>query len=406
MNDIITSRVAGAMIPITFGDCFGWLHPCPSGRAGSVAVLLCSGVSQDFGNGYRPFRLLADHLARADYPTLRFDYPGMGDSADPAGTNLWPAWCESVDQAVDKLRALTGAERVLLVGLRIGGLLAASAAAQRDDIAGLVLIEPCLTGRSYVSQLVTEARMRGGLQDAENTELGELNFSPACLAQMRAASLVELDLPHAFPVAIFSRMSSEKLADRLSSWQKREVWPDCHELGGLDALLRPSHHCGEAELAPRQLLTWLERVLPAYTPPWQYYLPIPELPAAHCRTVRRLCCGLPTVNTSQEYYAVLPPRMRRISPFSSAMLVAIRVTALRVSASNSRVRLRELVLLRFASISRGLVIASFTEIASISRAMSSPKTVPRISAPQLMPYRGSVTIVLLCMVFVQAHTMR
>lgn len=283
MNDIGTSCVAGAMIPITFGDCFGWLHPCPPGRAGSVAVLLCSGVSQDFSNGYRPFRLLADHLARAGYPVLRFDYPGMGDSADPMGADLWPAWCESVDRAADELRALTGAERLLLVGLRVGGLLAASTAARRDDIAGLVLIEPCLTGRSYVSQLVTEARMRGAFKDAENMEVGELIFTPACLGQMRAASLAELDLPCALPVAIFSRMSSEKLAGRLSSWKNRDVWPDYHELGGLEALLRPSHHCGEAELVPQQLLAWLERVLPAYASSQQFHLPVPE---STCRALQ------------------------------------------------------------------------------------------------------------------------
>lgn len=256
MNDISPRASADGMAPVIFGDCLGWLHPAPPG---GTAVLLCAGVSDDFCNGYRPFRLLAQHLAAAGYPVLRFDYPGMGDSADAHLPNLWQAWQKSLTTAADFLLARTGAERLILIGLRIGGTLAAMAAAQRGDVAGLVLIEPCFTGRSYVSQLVTAARLRGAQPQDGSIEVGELVFTPTCLEQMRATELAQLALPAALPVAIFSRMAEEKISARLASW-KTQI--SCHGLGGLDAMLRPSHHGGEPELDAAPLLGWLRGAIP------------------------------------------------------------------------------------------------------------------------------------------------
>ena len=262
MNDLSSPAPADGMVPVIFGDCFGWFHPASSGRASGTAALLCPGISEDFCNGYRPFRLLADRLAGAGYPALRFDYPGTGDSADPCRANLWEAWQQSLAAAAAWLRAQTGAERLLLIGLRIGGTLAAMAAAQRGDVAGLALIEPCLTGRAYVSQLVTEARLRGTQQPGGGIEVGELLFTAECLDQMRAAELARLALPPALPVAVFSRMPEERITTRLAAWQARNLKFTSHHLGGLDAMLRPSHHGGEPELEAAPLLAWLRREVP------------------------------------------------------------------------------------------------------------------------------------------------
>ncbi len=267
------------MVPVVFGGCFGWFHPAPSGWASSTAALLCPGASDDFSNGYRPFRLLADRLAGAGYPALRFDYPGTGDSADPSHSNLWEAWQESIALAAQWLRAQTGAERLLLIGLRIGGTLASMAAAQRGDVAGLALIEPCLTGRSYVSQLVTEARLRGTQQPGGGIEVGELVFTPECLGQMRAADLARLALPAEVPVVIFSRAPEEKIAARLASWKERNSSFTANNLGGLDAMLRPSHHGGEPELEAAALLDWLRREIPPYALPPRA-VPAPPEPEA------------------------------------------------------------------------------------------------------------------------------
>ena len=108
------------MTPVTFNDCFGWLHAPGDDVAGDVGVVICPGLMRDGLLAYCSLRLLADELAAAGYWVLRFDYPGTGDSCDGAierEGGHWPAWMKSVDQAADWLRAQTGVRRLVLCGL-------------------------------------------------------------------------------------------------------------------------------------------------------------------------------------------------------------------------------------------------------------------------------------------------
>jgi alpha-beta hydrolase superfamily lysophospholipase len=264
MIDQLCPTESMIMTPVRFNGCFGWFHQ--NWVVGSVrpAVLLCSGISQDFSNGYRPFRLLANHLAQLGHPVLRFDYAGIGDSAEPDGVNLWQVWQENTAQAALWLRKYSDVQDVIFIGLRIGAVLATLEASK--GAAGLVLIEPCLTGRSYVSQIVTEARLRGGRQPDGGIELGELKFSRECLEEMRAATLAEIALPPGFPAAIYTHMPVEKVMARLMPWQQKNIEVFWNSLEGLEAMLRPSHHDGEAELEPSALLDWLHRRFPVTTP--------------------------------------------------------------------------------------------------------------------------------------------
>src|SRR5271154_6978 len=126
--------------PVFFDGCFGWLHLAPHGPAASVAVLLCPGLTTDGVTGHRSLRLLGDALAADGYPTLRFDYPGTGDSCDFCAADPWTTWQQSIQIAADWLRQHSGAQRIVLCGLRFGAMLAASVAEVRNDVAGLILL--------------------------------------------------------------------------------------------------------------------------------------------------------------------------------------------------------------------------------------------------------------------------
>jgi pimeloyl-ACP methyl ester carboxylesterase len=146
------NRIEGgvAMRPVVFDECFGWLHPA-SGRTG---VVLCNPFGYDALCTHRGWRKLAERLAAAGMPVLRFDYPGTGDAAgaedDPGRVD---AWIESIGAAVRRLRAWTGVERVALVGLRLGATLAALAAERSGDIDALAMLAPPVTGRRYIREL-------------------------------------------------------------------------------------------------------------------------------------------------------------------------------------------------------------------------------------------------------------
>src|SRR5215470_155948 len=129
--------------PIYFGDAhtrlFGWIHR-PTRQVRTTAVLLCNPLGDDIVRAHRSLRHLAEDLCSAGFPVLRFDFHGTGDSAgserDPGRV---AAWRRDVGTAIDELRARTGADEVAIVGLRLGGTIAADVASQRSDVASVVL---------------------------------------------------------------------------------------------------------------------------------------------------------------------------------------------------------------------------------------------------------------------------
>jgi pimeloyl-ACP methyl ester carboxylesterase len=246
--------------PIAFNDCFGWLHQPKEGVMGDTGVILCSGLSQEASSAHRPFRQLADSLARAGYPAIRFDYPGTGDSCDEPGGEAWEAWLKSIHAAADWIRAKTGVQRVVLIGLRIGAMMAALVAQQRKDVAGLVLLEPVLRGRSFVSQLRVEASLRGAPNaPQEGIELGELVLSPVSMALIRTVDLLDLRLPAGCKVAIHARRQTEALTERAAAWRMAGHDVSYQSLSKLEAFLRPSHLTDEANADVSDILAWLGR---------------------------------------------------------------------------------------------------------------------------------------------------
>jgi pimeloyl-ACP methyl ester carboxylesterase len=145
-------------VALYFGDVqaplFGWWHaPGPVQRPGA-AVLLCAPFGMEELNAHRAWRALARQLAQAGAHVLRYDYPNCGDSAgDVSDLDLLPAWQRSVHQGIDELKRRSGQLNVVLVGLRLGALLAMRAALERDDVAGYAAIAPVLSGRAYVREM-------------------------------------------------------------------------------------------------------------------------------------------------------------------------------------------------------------------------------------------------------------
>ncbi len=143
------------MKPVIFDDCFGWLHEGqPRDMRGVVrGVVLCQPFGREAMWVHKGWRVLADELAAAGSPTLRFDYAGTGDSAGEAedGEQL-EQWLRSIRSAVAYLKRTTGVTQVALCGLRLGATLAALVAAE-EGIDELVLLAPVASGRQYLREL-------------------------------------------------------------------------------------------------------------------------------------------------------------------------------------------------------------------------------------------------------------
>jgi dienelactone hydrolase len=258
------------MKPVVVDRCFGWLHAVDSQQRGDVAVLICPGLGRDRLDAHHAIRQLADELAMAGYPAMRLDYPGTGDAGELVGGEAssdghWTLWQQSVGAALDWLRAATGAQRVVLIGLRIGGMLATLVAEQRGDVAGLVLLAPVLLGRSYIRQLqiaaerepYTDASAAGGLN------FHDVQFSAETVRLMSAADLRQARLPPGLRVAMFGAPSSGLGNDCVRAWTERGVVVVRASFDGLGPMLA---HNQETEGAPTDfssVLDWIRRTVPA-----------------------------------------------------------------------------------------------------------------------------------------------
>ena len=174
---------------------FGWLH-APDADGVRGAVVLCPPLGLEGVCTHRLFRHLAERLAAAGIAALRFDYDGTGDSAgsedDPARVERW--WA-SVGQAVDLVRR-AGAPKVVVVGMRMGATLAAAAAAARPgSVDGIVLWDPCASGRSYLreQQALGLFSLGGRSRPDGSVEVPGIVYNAATVAELSALSVAATD---------------------------------------------------------------------------------------------------------------------------------------------------------------------------------------------------------------------
>ena len=115
-----------------------------------LGVVICGPFGYESICAHRSVREFAEAIVDAGIPALRFDYLGSGDSADiDENSDLVKRWTQDVISAIHELRRRTGVEQVCLLGIRLGALLAALAAAECRTVESLVLIGPVVSGRRY-----------------------------------------------------------------------------------------------------------------------------------------------------------------------------------------------------------------------------------------------------------------
>ena len=124
-----------------------------------VAVLLTGSGPQDrdetisIVKGFRPFRQLADTLARRGIAVLRLDDRGTGESGGVFGNATTQDFADDAEDAVRWLRTLKDIDttRIALVGHSEGGLIAPMVAARGTRLAAIALLAgPAWPGRRIV----------------------------------------------------------------------------------------------------------------------------------------------------------------------------------------------------------------------------------------------------------------
>lgn len=186
------AKISGIDLPISFSGTIG-LYRGPDGAAIPVdaAVLFVSSWGFEELCARKMWRLLASDLAAKGIASLRFDYPGTGDALDiddaSAGLEIWHA---SIEAAANRLKSLSGARRLILIGHGIGAALAWRAAERRQDVGGLAMIAPALQGRQWIREFMALSKIADhGLIERKTAPagptMGEQEIPSQILADLR-----------------------------------------------------------------------------------------------------------------------------------------------------------------------------------------------------------------------------
>lgn len=148
----LPERVDPLFFPGARGRLYGCHHAAAQAGPVRVPVVLCPPAGHESVRCHRALRQLALQLAKAGHPGFRFDYSCTGDSEGESSDASLDAWRDDVAAAIAETRRRTGASAVVLLGLRLGAVLALQAAAGRDDVASLVLWNPVTDGATMLDE--------------------------------------------------------------------------------------------------------------------------------------------------------------------------------------------------------------------------------------------------------------
>ncbi|MDE2362168.1 MAG: alpha/beta fold hydrolase [Hyphomicrobiales bacterium] len=202
--------------PIVFGDCLGYLHPA----GGETGVIVCGGWGYEALCAHRAMAEFAEMLAREGYPTLRFDYPGAGNSRGDLDAHTLADWVSSVSAAAAALRKTSGARAIVLAGFGLGCLVALAAMNAGLAAAGVVLMGAPASGRRYIRETKAFAAMVAAPDD------GGAEVASGAL------SIAGFVMPAAF-VAEVGALDAARLAPPSSAFVIATTDPQ----GGSDALV-------------------------------------------------------------------------------------------------------------------------------------------------------------------------
>lgn len=104
--------------------------------------------------------------------SLLFSFGGCGDSGGDFASLGLSDWREDLNLAIEELKHRAPGAQIALLGVRLGASLVLEVAATREDVEEVVLIEPLLSGRSFLSQQLMRQKIRAQMTGDSSAELG------------------------------------------------------------------------------------------------------------------------------------------------------------------------------------------------------------------------------------------
>jgi pimeloyl-ACP methyl ester carboxylesterase len=148
----IRSEEAGGGLPLFFCSAgrplYGAFHPASGGLSKAEVLVFCHSIGIEHMVTQRMEVLGAMAATKLGFAAFRYNSRGHGDSAGDPRDVTFGDLVDDACAAADYARELSGARRIIWVGVRFGCLVAAEAILRRDT-AALALWEPLHRGDDY-----------------------------------------------------------------------------------------------------------------------------------------------------------------------------------------------------------------------------------------------------------------
>lgn len=161
-----------------------------------TVVVVCPPLFDEYRRTYRALSDLSVAMAESGVHAFRFDYYGTAESQGLLQQATIGQWLSDIEKAMDEAKAVSGASKVVLLGVRFGGTLAAQV--RDDSVKTYLLWDPVTSGAQYQSWLdqiddILFQRHKSAAQDNnvpfENIEYKNFDLPAALVSGMRELSI-------------------------------------------------------------------------------------------------------------------------------------------------------------------------------------------------------------------------
>ena len=160
------------------GEALFGVYRCAENQAPRRVWVLCPPFAEEDKSARRALTEVSEALVAGGDATLLFAYRGTGDSEGDFATVSLEDWRADIASAAGQARILSDAGQLGLLGVRLGASLALQLAGEvgADQ---LLLVEPLLSGRSFLMQQSLRRKMRSELTAGDQAEEIGLAVAPA-----------------------------------------------------------------------------------------------------------------------------------------------------------------------------------------------------------------------------------
>ncbi len=208
-------------------------------------VLFVPPFAEEMNKARRMVALQSRELSQRGIGVLVLDLFGTGDSEGDFADARWETWQDDLSRALRWLRERRG-EEIVLLGLRLGALLAMELVAKRrEDVSGVVLWQPISDGKRAMAQFLrlrtaesmmdsakekeSIEKLRNAIANGEPVEVAGYTIAPALFEAIERVDLRLLATP-GFPSIHWFELSADPTpglsvssTQIIASWQRRGI---------------------------------------------------------------------------------------------------------------------------------------------------------------------------------------